>query len=69
MALTLDLTLRRHQDADSKSMKRPKLKKDDIEKGLEKRKTNVDVDEMGDVRGRVHVGALSRRTRYRGRSC
>lgn len=37
-------------------MKRPKMKKQDIEKGLGKKKKNVGVDEMGDLRGRVHVG-------------
>jgi ribosome production factor 2 len=38
------------------AMKRPKLKKTDVEKGLGKRKKNMEVDEMGDLRGRVHVG-------------
>jgi len=37
-------------------MKRPKLKKQDIEQGLGKKKKNLDVDEMGDLRGRLHVG-------------
>lgn len=37
-------------------MKRPKLKKQDVEKGLGKKRKNIEVDEMGDVRGRVHVG-------------
>lgn len=56
----LDLTLRRHEDADPErlkaAMKRPKMKKQDVEKGLGKRKKNVEVDEMGDIRGRLHVG-------------
>ena len=56
----LDLTLSRHQDPDpslwAAAMKKPKMKKQDIEKGLGKRKRNIDVDEMGDVRGRIHVG-------------
>ena len=60
MGPSLDLTLRRHQPADpemlKQAMKRPKLKKTDVEKGLGKRKKNMDVDEMGDLRGRVHVG-------------
>lgn len=59
MGPALDLTLRRWQAADPEmwkaAMKRPKLKKQDVEKGLGKRKKNVEVDEMGDVRGRVHV--------------
>ncbi|KAF8896661.1 Brix domain-containing protein [Infundibulicybe gibba] len=56
----LDLVLRRHQPADPEllklAMKRPKLKKTDIEKGLGKKRKNLEVDEMGDLRGRVHVG-------------
>lgn len=59
MGPSLDLTLRRHQPADpemlKQAMKRPKLKKKDVEKGLGKRKKNMEVDEMGDLRGRVHV--------------
>jgi ribosome production factor 2 len=55
----LDLSLRRHQPADSElwkaAMKRPKLKKTDVEKGLGKKRKNMEVDEMGDLRGRVHV--------------
>ena len=31
------------------------MKKTDIEKGLGKKWKNKDVDEMGDLRGRVHV--------------
>ena len=60
MGPSLDLVLRRHQIADSEllkqAMKRPKLKKTDVERGLGKKKKNMDVDEMGDLRGRVHVG-------------
>jgi ribosome production factor 2 len=56
----LDLVLRRHQAPDpellKQAMKRPKLKKSDTEKGLGKKKKNMEVDEMGDLRGRVHVG-------------
>ena len=37
-------------------MRRPKLKKSDVEKGLGRKKKNMEVDEMGDLRGRVHVG-------------
>ena len=60
MGPSLDLTLRRHQQADpemlKQALKRPKLKKTDVEKGLGKKRKNMEVDEMGDLRGRVHVG-------------
>lgn len=60
MGPSLDLSLRRHQDADTEmlkqAMKRPKLKKQDVEKGLGKKKKNMEVDEMGDLRGRIHLG-------------
>jgi ribosome production factor 2 len=56
---SLDLSLRRHRPADPElwkaAMRRPKLKKQDVEKGLGKKRKNVEVDEMGDLRGRVHV--------------
>ncbi|PFH49830.1 hypothetical protein AMATHDRAFT_81168 [Amanita thiersii Skay4041] len=56
----LDVSLRRHQPPDpemlKQAMKRPKLKKQDVEKGLGKKRKNVEVDEMGDLRGRIHVG-------------
>ena len=59
MGPSLDLSLRRHTDPDpemlKQAMKRPKLKKQDVEKGLGKRKKNMEVDEMGDLRGRIHV--------------
>ncbi|KIK42270.1 hypothetical protein CY34DRAFT_24016 [Suillus luteus UH-Slu-Lm8-n1] len=55
----LDLSLRRHQAADPEmwkaALRRPKLKKQDLEKGLGKKKKNMEVDEMGDLRGRVHI--------------
>ncbi|KAF5327206.1 hypothetical protein D9619_004569 [Psilocybe cf. subviscida] len=60
MGPSLDLVLRRAQAADPEllklAMKRPKLKKTEVEKGLGKKKKNMEVDEMGDLRGRVHVG-------------
>ncbi|TBU29219.1 Brix-domain-containing protein [Dichomitus squalens] len=60
MGPSLDLTLRRHTDADpemwKQAMKRPKLRKQDVEKGVGKKRKNLDVDEMGDLRGRIHVG-------------
>lgn len=61
MGPSLDLTLRRHQPADpemwKQAMKRPKVAKKDIESGLGKKNKikNTEVDEMGDLRGRVHV--------------
>lgn len=59
MGPSLDLSLRRHTDADpellKQAMRRPKLKKQDVEAGLGKRKKNREVDEMGDLRGRIHV--------------
>ncbi|KAI0046846.1 Brix-domain-containing protein [Auriscalpium vulgare] len=59
MGPSLDLALRRHQAADTEvwklAMRRPKMKKTDVEKGLGKKKKNLEVDEMGDLRGRVHV--------------
>ena len=38
------------------ALKRPKLKQQDVEKGLGKKRKNMEVDEMGDLRGRLHVG-------------
>ncbi|GLB40440.1 putative brix [Lyophyllum shimeji] len=59
MGPSLDLSLRRHQPADpelwKQAMKRPKLKKADIESGLGKKRKNLQVDEMGDLRGQVHI--------------
>lgn len=59
MGPNLDLSLRRHKAADpdllKQALKRPKLKKVDIESGLGKKRKNMEVDEMGDLRGRVHV--------------
>jgi len=59
MGPSLDLSLRRHQPADSDfwkaAMRRPKLKKQNVEKGLGKKRKNMEVDEMGDLRGRVHI--------------
>ena len=59
MGPSLDFTLRRHTDADpemlKQALKRPKLKKQEVEKGLGKRKKNLEVDDMGDLRGRIHV--------------
>ena len=55
----IDLSLRRHQEADADmwkaAIKRPRLKKKDVEQGLGKKKKNLEVDEMGDLRGRIHI--------------
>ncbi|KAM5533669.1 hypothetical protein V8D89_012636 [Ganoderma adspersum] len=60
MGPSLDLRLRRHTAADPEMMKqalrRPKLRKQEVEKGLGKKRKNKEVDEMGDLRGRIHVG-------------
>lgn len=56
----VDMTLRRCTQADdavlAHALKKPKLKKTDVEKGVGKKRKNLEVDEMGDLRGRVHVG-------------
>lgn len=59
MGPSLDLTMRRHLTAHpeilKQSLKRPKLKKTEVEKGLGKKVKNMEVDEMGDLRGRLHI--------------
>jgi ribosome production factor 2 len=59
MGPSLDLSLRRHKPADAElwkvAMRRPKLKKQEVEKGLGKKRKNLEVDDMGDLRGQVHV--------------
>ncbi len=59
MGPSLDLAMRRHKEADpakwKEAIRRPKLQKSDIEKGLGKKRKNLEVDEMGDLRGRVHL--------------
>jgi len=56
----LDLVLRRHTPADPALLKlalqKPKLSKSDIQSGLGKKRKNVETDEMGDVRGQIHLG-------------
>lgn len=60
MGPSLDLTLRRWQEADPDmyraAMRRPTMRQQDVARGLGRRTKNVEVDGMGDVRGRVHVG-------------
>ncbi|KAH9921011.1 Brix domain-containing protein [Fomitopsis serialis] len=59
MGPSMDLVLRRHTEPDSELLKqalrRPKLRKQEVEKGLGKKRKNMEVDEMGDLRGRIHV--------------
>jgi len=58
-----DVVLRRNREADEDMMKaalkRPKIAKKEVESGLGKKRRNLVVDEMGDLRGRVHVGTQS----------
>ncbi|KAH6916120.1 hypothetical protein BKA70DRAFT_1216369 [Coprinopsis sp. MPI-PUGE-AT-0042] len=60
MGPSLDMSLRRHtapsQDLWNQAMKRPKLAKKDIESGLGKKRKNLETDDMGDLRGRIHIG-------------
>ncbi|KAI0028768.1 Brix-domain-containing protein [Vararia minispora EC-137] len=59
MGPALDLSLRRHRMADPEVWKlatrRPKMRKQEVEKGVGRKQKNMEVDEMGDLRGRVHV--------------
>ncbi|PVF98329.1 Brix-domain-containing protein [Serendipita vermifera] len=61
MGPSMDLHLRRHMQPDpvvlAHAMKKPKLAKKDVESGLgdKKKMRNKEVDEMGDLRGRVHI--------------
>ncbi|KAF8593913.1 hypothetical protein BDV93DRAFT_529611 [Ceratobasidium sp. AG-I] len=59
MGPSLDVVLRRHQEADptvwALAMKVPKTKKKDVESRLGKKRKNIETDEMGDMRGWVHV--------------
>lgn len=60
MGPSVDLSLRRHTEGDGEmwkqALRRPKLKKQEVEKGLGRKRKNMEVDEMGDLRGRIHVG-------------
>jgi ribosome production factor 2 len=62
MGPSLDLRLRRYTEPDpvllASSLKKPKMAKRDVERGLgnKKKMRNREVDEMGDLRGRVHLG-------------
>ncbi|KAF5384656.1 hypothetical protein D9757_007486 [Collybiopsis confluens] len=60
MGPSIDFVLRRYTNPDpellKQAMRRPKVKKAEIESGLGKKRKNLEVDQMGDLRGRVHVG-------------
>lgn len=62
MGPSFDLTLRRYTEPDpvllASSLKKPKMAKRDVEKGLgdKKKMRNREVDEMGDLRGKIHLG-------------
>jgi len=60
MGPSIDLSIRRTQSADEEMMKqalkRPKMVKRDVEKGLGRKRKNVETDEMGDKVGRIHLG-------------
>jgi ribosome production factor 2 len=60
MGPNFDFKLRRRQEADSvvlkEAMRRPKLEKKNVEKGLGKKRKNVETDDMGDKVGKLHLG-------------
>ncbi|ORY24218.1 Brix domain-domain-containing protein [Naematelia encephala] len=60
MGPSIDFSIRRIQTADEEMMRqalrRPKLAKSDVEKGLGKKRKNIETDEMGDRVGRIHLG-------------
>jgi ribosome production factor 2 len=59
MGPSLDMSVRRIQPADEDmlkaSMRRPKISKSDVEKGLGKKRKNISTDEMGDRVGKIHL--------------
>lgn len=59
MGPSIDFSVRRVQTADEEmlkaALKRPKLAKSDVEKGLGKKRKNIETDEMGDKVGRIHL--------------
>ncbi|CED83019.1 Protein required for biogenesis of the ribosomal 60S subunit [Phaffia rhodozyma] len=61
MGPNFDFKIRRRQEADEdmwkQAMKKPKLDKKDVEKGLGKKRKNIETDEMGDKVGRLHMGS------------
>lgn len=60
MGPNFDFKVRRRQEADpdvlKQAMRRPKVAKKDVEKGLGKKRKNIETDDMGDKVGRIHLG-------------
>jgi ribosome production factor 2 len=60
MGPNFDFKVRRRQEADpdmlKASLRRPKVEKRDVEKGLGKKRKNIETDDMGDKVGRIHLG-------------
>lgn len=60
MGPNFDFKIRRRQEADpdtlKAALKRPKVEKRDVEKGLGKKRKNIETDDMGDKVGRIHLG-------------
>ncbi|KAF8326082.1 Brix domain-containing protein [Cantharellus anzutake] len=60
MGPNLDLVMRRHSPPDpdmlKEAMKRRKLPQSDIESGLGRKRKNIEMDEMGDIRAQIHLG-------------
>lgn len=59
MGPSIDFSVRRLQEPDDEMMKaalkRPKLAKTDVEKGLGKKRKNIETDDMGDRVGKIHL--------------
>lgn len=60
MGPNFDFKVRRRQEADpdvlKQALRRPKVAKKDVEKGLGKKRKNIETDDMGDKVGRIHLG-------------
>lgn len=60
MGPNFDFRIRRRQEADDvvlkEAMRRPKLDKKNVEKGLGKKRKNIETDDMGDKVGKLHLG-------------
>jgi len=60
MGPNIDFSVRRTQYAAPEmlalALKRPKLDKKAVEKGLGKKRKNIETDDMGDLVGRIHLG-------------
>lgn len=60
MGPNFDFKVRRREEADpdvlKQALRRPKVAKKDVEKGLGKKRKNIETDDMGDKVGRIHLG-------------